>query len=301
MINLQANEMQIRTMEVHFALKNGTFDGSNNVKIIKGYSYQNKVFKNGISMYARLNKEGGVSMDKLDLTVYGLLYKDIAMLSTINFRPLQVMKNRVRVFAGYGNDVSLIFEGDIIKAAGSFSDPNIPFKVEAQSGYFNKIKMNENVNIKGQIKASKVFETLAKQSDLTFQNVDVDDELDNPVLVGGSTDQILNLSKKLGVQAKIDSGSLIVAKRNTPLYKGILKIGKDSGLLNYPTLDEKGINFRMRFNKNIRFGSIVDISTIVPKASGLWRIYSIEYNLENYHERFEISIKASYLKTGAVN
>ena len=297
MENNTANAMKIRNIEVHFALKKGTFDGSNNVKIIKGYSYNNEIYKDGISITAKINKEGGKSQDKANITIYGLLYRDIALLSTINFRPMQVVKNRVRVYVGYENNLSLVFEGDIIKAAASFSDVNEPFLVEAQSSYFNQIKLNENINIKGKINASKVFETLAKQTGLTYKNIDINDELDNPVLMGGSTDQIYNLGKKLGIQTKIDNGTLIVAKKNTPFSKSIFKISSQSGLLEYPRLDEKGISFRVRYNPNLHFGGVVDISSIVPKATGLWKIYSLEFLLENYHEKFEINIKASYLKS----
>lgn len=296
-----SNNMQLRNIEVRFALKKGNFSNGKNLKIIKGYSYNNNQYKDGINISAKINKEGGKSQDKADITITGLLYDDIALLSTLNFRPLQVVKNRVQVFAGYGNELSLIFEGDIIKAAASFSDPNIPFKVEAQAGYFNQIKLNEPVNIKGKIPVSKVFETLAKQSELTYKNVDIDGELDNPVLTGGSTDQIYNLGNQLGIQTKIDNGVLIVAKRNSPLHKNVFKISPQSGLLNYAFLDEKGVVARIRFNPNINFGSVIDLVSIVPKAKGVWKVYSLEYVLENYHEKFEITLKASYLQSGAVN
>ena len=124
--------------------------------------------------------------------------------------------------------------------------------------------------------------------------------LDNPVLQGGSTDQIYNLGKKLGIQTKIDNGTLIVAKRNSALNKTVLKLSSQSGLLGYPYIDEKGISFTARYNPNFTFGGVVDISSIVPKATGIWKIYSLEFLLENYHDKFNVSIKASYLQSGAV-
>ena len=52
------------------------------------------------------------------------------------------------------------------------------------------------------------------------------------------------------------------------------------GLLGYPQFNNDGIEFNMIFDPNLKIGGLVKIESIVPRASGIWKITKINTKLE---------------------
>jgi len=278
-----ASKLRIRNMEVRFVLQYGNkFQGKYNTKII-----------NQLSMEAKVTKTGGVSKDSADITIYGMLLDDITQLTTLNYLTNDVNRNRVELYAGYDDVLSLLFVGDIVTASADLSDVNRPFKVQAQTGFYAGATNAPNTNVKGKIKAQDIFSNLAQQANLTFVNQDVDVLVSNPIFIGGITEQISALANQIGVISKIDGDVLTISKNSTAFGKKVVLLNKDSGLLGYPKIDNQGVVFRAYFNPEIKYRYDIKLESIAPKCSGVWNIYELQYDLKNHGDKFEILIKAS--------
>ena len=56
-------------------------------------------------------------------------------------------------------------------------------------------------------------------------------------------------------------------------------LSKDSGLLGYPTITQNGVECKAIFDPAFKFGGLIELQTIVPKASGTWRIVKLTHKL----------------------
>ena len=53
----------------------------------------------------------------------------------------------------------------------------------------------------------------------------------------------------------------------------------DTGLLGYPTITQNGVECKAVFNPDFKFAGLIQLETVVPKASGTWRIIKLSHNL----------------------
>lgn len=56
-------------------------------------------------------------------------------------------------------------------------------------------------------------------------------------------------------------------------------LNKDTGMLGYPVLTNEGVEVRGLYNPAFRLGGLVKVESIVPRASGVWRIIKLSHEL----------------------
>lgn len=275
--------LKTRNMVLEIVLDKGVFVAGENTKIISE-----------LSIEASISKVGGKTKDNATIKVYGINESDIATLTTLNFKPNEVRKNHVILRAGYGDELGVAFQGDITKAWGDFSDVNTLFTLECTTGYFQSIALTKHTNIRGTVDAAIVFESLAKAAGLQFKNNGVNSKLNNPILEGAPIEQIQSLAKIIGIHANVEGNLLTIAKRGQPLHSNNLLLTPESGLINYPSIDENGILARMYFDPMLKYGELVEIKSKAPKTSGFWKVYSMITTLQNRGDAWYTDIKGSY-------
>jgi len=281
-VTVNGLSLKQRNIQINFILNYGkVFQGKYNAKTVTAND-----------MTARVTKQGGKAKDTADVVVYGMPIDDIAQLTTLNYKTLELSKNKIEIYAGYDDNLSLIFLGDIIEAWGDFSDVNRPLKIKAQTGFYANASALKPISAKGMVSASNIFETIAKQAGFTFVNNGVNKQISNPVLTGGSVDQIQMLASRIGVTAKVDSNVLTIY--GSEAKTGVIPLlNRHSGLINYPKINQHGVEFECYYNSSIKWNSCVELDTISPRCSGIWQVYYIEYNLTNNEEEFIMHVKAS--------
>ena len=284
--NVSSN-MYKRVIETRITLDKEVFNSNNNQKIIRE-----------LTSDVQITKVGGKERDKATIVINGMLQDDISRLTTLSYKPLQVQKNRIEVWAGYDKELSLVFSGDIKTAQADFSNVNSPMAFECQTGHFIAAKALPPTHQQGSVRADMLFKRLANQAGLSYKNVNVNSAILNPVLQGSAIEQIQDLANQLQLQVNFDSDTLVVAKRGSVLHSGNPLLSVDTGLLGYPVITEKGLKIRCRFNPSIKFGGCIILkseSPIANKINGIWKIFSLKTHLQNNAARWEQELECSPL------
>jgi hypothetical protein len=63
------------------------------------------------------------------------------------------------------------------------------------------------------------------------------------------------------------------------LRPGIFTLSKDNGLIGYPSFNEEGVSITCFFNPNLTIGGIIQLDSIVPRATGRWKITRLDHSL----------------------
>lgn len=279
-----------KQIEVRLTLGVGEFAAGGNTKII-----------NGLGVRCAINKPGLPDKNGASLSIYGMLPDDMAQLTTLNFRPLQVQKNLIQVLASNeSGSLSVAFAGEI---TGAFADynaaPDIAFTIEALAGYYPSITPAKPLSIRGSASVEGIVSSIAKEIGYQFENFGVTAALLNPVLNGSPIEKARAACRNAGVQLFIDDNRLRIAPADGFVGSGgPVPMSPETGLIGYPTFGADGIKLKGYFQPALELGGLIRVQSIVPKASGDWIIsklsHRIEANLPGADNAWHSEIEASY-------
>ncbi len=259
-----------KAIEVTVILGSGSFAGGGNTKII-----------NGLATKASVEKVGLPDKNKANIEITGLKIEDMEQMTTLAFLPLEKQKNLVQIKAGeLDGELSQIFAGEIATASADFnSSPNIIFTIEALAGYFPALKAVPATSSKGSTDTPGLLAKLTGQAGYTFKNEGVSGSMLNPYYVGNPIEQMRQIAKDNNFQLIIDDNEVIALPKDKTRSGSTEVLSKDSGLIGYPTFTGDGISCRCYFTPSLQLGGMVEIESIVPKASGKWKITKLNHDL----------------------
>lgn len=280
-----------KVIETHLTLASGSFGGQGNTKIIRG-----------LATDVSIERPGLPDKDKARVKIYNLPLQEMEQLTTLAFKPLQVRKNIIRIFAGNENDLSEVFNGDITSAFGNFNNaPDPVFEIEALCGYYASIQPSSPTSISGSTPVADIISKIAHGIGYSFINQGVTSSLRNAVLNGSPMEQAINAAKQVGAQLLVNDSTMTLLHANEALSGNAVLLSKSTGMIGYPTFNNEGIVVKSIYNKAFKFNGLVKVESIVPKATGVWRITKLTHNLSAFNSQggqWVSEIEATY--TGAI-
>jgi hypothetical protein len=263
-----------KLITVNLTLKSGTFDGTNNTKVISG-----------LRVKCEADKSGTPSKSTCKLKIYGMLQNDMDTLTTIPAqanKPLAVHHNLVQVLAGDVYGMSTVFQGDITEAFSDFhAEPETFFSLEAITGYYPSIAPVAPKSYKGGVSVSTIMQGLALQMGYTFQDAGVTAQLRNPYLSGTAMQQAQAVANAANIEFGVDNGTLFIAPRGASRPGFAPLISPGSGLIEYPTFSKKGIKFSCLYTPGLSLGGLVNVQSSIKVCCGTWKINSLKHELES--------------------
>lgn len=286
----------IKKLEAHITLAQGGFNPGT------GQSANTKIVRLG--MDAEVSKPGGKEKNKCTVKIYNMPLSDMETLTTLAFDPLAVKNNRLTLMAGdEENGLSQVFQGDITSAVPVFTDnASASFEIQAVTGYVQAVTPVKPLTAAGAQDVASLLQRLAGQMGLSFKNRGVQGvQLRDIAFVGGAEEQARQIAEAARIYLILDDKEMIIAplgtlreedsEGSTPVLSG------STGLIGFPSFDSKGISCRCIYEPKIMIGGPVRIKSIVPKASGLWRVTSLTHSLQaNYGQatNWQTSFRATY-------
>lgn len=286
-----------KLLEARITLAEGGFDPGT------GQSANTKVVRLG--MDADISKPGGKEKPKCTLKIFNLPLDDMQVLTTLAFDPLAVKKNRLVLMAGDDESLAQVFAGDITSAVPRFAaDASSTFEISAITGYVASVTPAKPLTAAGARDVATLLEGLARQMGFAFINRGVSVSVRNVALMGGPMEQARQLADEARIDLIIDDGEMIAAPRGVLRQddaEGSTPVLRDkTGLIGFPGFDAKGVVGRCLYEPRLLPGGPVRIESMVPKASGLWRVTSVSHKLQaNYGgaSAWESSFNATYPKS----
>ena len=258
-----------RRLQVRLTLAKGSF-GSGNTVVIDNHAMRVSVEKLGPPDFAKASVE-----------IFGMNLNDIEQLTSLSFHPFKLTRNYINIFAGDDESgLSQIFAGSITAANGDLSGcPEHKLKIDAEVGFWGRITAQGPNVINGTQAAASFIETQATKAGMTFSNEGVSDALKNCVFSGSPVEQARQAAKQIGADLLIDDDEMILLPRQGNRKGNAVLLNKDSGLLGYPAITSNGIECKSIFNPAFRFAGLFVLESIVPKASGTWRVIKLTHKL----------------------
>lgn len=264
-----------KQIRVTIALAEGTFDNGENTVILPA-----------VPTRVSVDKTGGNELPKAKITISNLSMSLMERLTFLAFKNLQSLNNVIKIDAGEeGQALSTVFEGEITSAVPVFDvSGSVNFSVDAMSGFFPLQKSAPPVSVNDEISIENLFSQFAAEAGYELENDGVSGSVKQAIFTGSPIQKARQLAKQTGVDLIIDNRRFIIlpsylASRNgdsVPLLR------KDTGMIGYPSFTNDGIKAQCLFLPALSVGGLVKIESVVPKASGVWRVTKIHHTLEAY-------------------
>lgn len=262
-----------KTIQVVMAMAEGVFqNGANQITV------------EGLPTTVDIQKQGGDERPSCTVTIGNLNIDVVKQLTTLSFRPLQRFKNQITINAGEaGKQLQTIFIGDFENAYGEFQNaPTMNLMVKAISAQHGALMATPATSVDGTEQVAKLMEQWAVEAGCTLENKGVNASVKNVVYRGSPVDKAKTLARDVGIDLIIDDGKFIITPNGQAVDGNAVLIDPKHGLLGYPAFSNDGIEFNMIFDPNVKIGGLVKIESVVPRASGIWKVTKITTKLEAY-------------------
>lgn len=262
-----------KTIQVVMAMAEGVFqNGANQITV------------EGLPTTVDIQKQGGDERPSCTVTIGNLNIDVVKQLTTLSFRPLQRFKNQITVNAGeVGKQLQTVFIGDFENAYGEFQNaPTMNLMVKAIAAQHGALMATPATSVDGTEQVAKLMEQWAVEAGCTLENKGVNASVKNVVYRGSPVDKAKTLARDVGIDLIIDDGKFIITPNGQAVDGNAVLIDPKHGLLGYPAFSNDGIEFNMIFDPNVKIGGLVKIESIVPRASGIWKVTKITMKLEAY-------------------
>jgi hypothetical protein len=268
-----SNSFSLKTIQITLSLNKGTFAEGGSSKIIEGLACE-----------ASITKPGLPEKNSAQVKIWGLKYEDMAQLTMLSFRPLESQHNLIRLAAGEkGGALSLIFQGEISSAFADFnSAPDPCMQFEAISGDYPQQMAAGVATVQGDVPAEQLFAQFARQAGYSYQNQGVQAQVADVWLTGSPLAKMQKLARDLNCQLIIDDGTVLTLPAGQSRQGSVTLLSKDTGLIGYPTFNQDGIRCKCLFNPDLQYGGLIKVESIVPRASGVWKISKLTHTLSAY-------------------
>lgn len=263
----------IKTIRIALSMNTGIFDDGSNIITI-----------DGLPVSVDISKPGGEDKNKVSIVIKGLSLSVMDRLTTLSFRPLQSYKNTITVEAGSkGEKLSTVFTGEITTAFADFNSvPSVSFKIEGMTGAYAAQIASAPMSVKGNSSIDSIMKQLAAEAGYSFKNEGVTASIKNTVLNGSPIEKINMLAKQTGIDLFIDDSTVIIMPAGNVRDGNAVLLSDKTGMFGYPTFTNDGVSVKALFNPNFQIGGLVEIKSVVPKASGIWRINKLGHKLAAY-------------------
>ena len=116
----------------------------------------------------------------------------------------------------------------------------------------------------------------------TFRNDGVTAQLNNAVFNGSPMEQARAAARQVGAEMFVDDDTLILCPSGGGKQGNAVKLSKKTGMIGYPVINNEGVEIKALYNPAFKLGGLIEVESIVPKASGTWRIIKLSHELHAF-------------------
>lgn len=237
----------------------------------------------GFATTVHIQKQGAPELPRANVQIFGLSEAKLAQLTLLSFDGLSLRPNRIQIMAGDSESgMSICFEGEITNSAPDFNAaPSPVLNIEAITAAYPKLLPQSPVSISGSQAVEDLMESLASEAGLTFRNEGVSTSLSNCTINGDPISKMQWVADTIGADLIFDDKAVILVPRDGTRGQllTVTAINPQTGQIGYPSFDSMGIRCSCFFRPDLMVAGYCRIESSLPRASGVWKIYSVDHDL----------------------
>lgn len=234
----------------------------------------------GLNVNFNVSKQTNSVTPSGRIVVANLTMEDVVNITTISGTYTDVKKRKkVRLYAGYDDDIGMIFEGDITSAAPITEPPDVWLQIEATNGFFDNNRVVSKT-IKEKTNVKNLAEQVAGWLKVPLQWMSKASKTVNMFSASGSAGQFIRKLNDIGdILAFKDEDGLVVLDLKNPKRGTTSEVSKNTGMIGIPKADNNGIRVDVLLNPHLKLGQTINLkSELIPSLNGPYWIYGLTHS-----------------------
>lgn len=234
----------------------------------------------GLNVNFNISKQANSVTPSGRIIVANLTMDDVVNITTISGTYTDVQKRKkVRLYAGYEDDIGMIFEGDITSAAPITEPPDVWLQIEATNGFFDNNRVVSKT-IKDKTTIKDIAEQVSSWLKVPLQWLSTANKVVNMFSISGSAGQFIRKLNALGdIIAFKDEDGLVVLDSKNPNRRITTEVSKETGMIGIPKADNNGIRVDVLLNPHLKLGQTINLkSGLIPSLNGQYWIYGLTHS-----------------------
>ena len=185
-----------------------------------------------------------------------------------------------------GTTLQSVFKGEITLAYADLNNGKV-LKIQAQTGAYPVLIPDAPRSVVGEQSAASLIESLAKQSNYSFSNEGVTAMVKDMTVSGDPITKMRTIASHVGAELLIDDDTVVLLPSGGARKPqgGIPVVSVDTGMIGYPTFTNTGLSVSTFFRPDLRLAALVHVESIIPGATGNWRIVKLSHELSANNPR----------------
>lgn len=214
--------------------------------------------------------------------------------------------DKVELFAGYDGKYKLISVGDISNVQNRNPATEWQTRIEWGDGKKQYLEATISKSYKEGVSLKDILNDLTNSLDYSVKGVidELKEKINGGLSINGKTKDILNkITKDYGLEWSIQDEEVTVIKKGAPIDNEAIVISQETGLLEFPQVSNRGIDFITQLNPDLRPNKLVDIRSIgffksrskptdkiADKANGINIIETVRFVGDNFGGEFSAKV-----------
>lgn len=215
----------------------------------------------------------------------------------------------VRCYAGYDGDEKLIFAGDVVFVNSIKATADWVTTIHTGDGFAAFTESVTSKTFASGTERQLILDQVA--SDMKLVVKATKDAITGTIpgalsMDGKSKDQLATLTADTGAEWSIQDGELNITAIGAPIDDIAIVLRADTGLLEHPTITDKGVNIKAQLNPDIRPGKLIKLEPIAVQVdaggdtppergrdyAGVYLCQTVSFIGNNYGGAFDVQIEA---------
>jgi len=245
----------------------------------------------GLRTSAEIERGGGSASASLNLAIYGMTLSEMNQASFVpSVWNVTNAHSQITVQAGEATgSMTTVFKGEIFTAMiDALSEPQVSFRVSATELGGPARLQTPVISKPGAVQAKTLFEQIAKQCKLTFEDGGITGVIRNPYLWGSPIIKARHLAEAMKCGWCIDGPKGVFAAwpQGGSRSGANPVISKATGMVASPSFSNNNLIVKTLFNPSVSFQSKVTVkSDIVTGANASWLVNDIILELDAFTPR----------------
>lgn len=242
----------------------------------------------GLRVIANIELLGMGQQSTANISIYGMSQSDINRLETTGSIQQQNTRiNKIMIAAGeVGGAMYIVHEGFIDTAYPEITQPETKLTIFSATALDAQMKPVAASSYQGSVQVSVILADLAKEGNLTLNDLGVKKVMDNAYLTGNAIDKINTVCRAVDIEHNIKGTVLTIFEKQHVKDSGVVisaAVGSNPLMLGVPHCSSFELTVSTVFYTGFDLAKAVKVeSTDHPNSTGMWQPQKITHLLECY-------------------
>lgn len=229
----------------------------------------------------------GGSLSKITIKIYNLSEQNRLALAKDSEDYTKLIP--VTLSVGYSGSLGSIFKGTVQRGETTRSGPDFITELTCYDGYRDYVSSFTARTVRGARQAVEAI--LSDMPNTGRGKLTQQDELLRPRVLVGRSAKLLEGLINAGETWYIEDEKLYIIKDEEVTSNFIPVVNAASGLLNTPSREQSRLVFDTLMNPMLKIGGRCQVESVnAPHLNGVYKIYAIGYNGDNYGANWRQSV-----------